>query len=97
MRYFIIPIVDGKNDDVDFRDYVEGFQIESYQRYIALKDTAKAHPDWVEITKAEYEAAKPIPSEPAEPTIELTTIEEQIYAENLYQTALLEMQMLGGI
>ena len=29
--------------------------------------------------------------------IELPTIEEQIYAENLYQTALLEIQMLGGI
>ena len=25
-----------------------------------------------------------------------TTIEEQIYAENLYQTALLEIQMIGG-
>lgn len=25
------------------------------------------------------------------------TIDEQIYAENLYQTALLEMQMLGGV
>lgn len=31
--------------------------------------------------------------EPVEPQI---TLEEQIYAENLYQTALLEMQMLGG-
>lgn len=26
-----------------------------------------------------------------------TSLEEQIYAENLYQTALLEMQMLGGM
>lgn len=25
------------------------------------------------------------------------TIEEQIYAESLYQTALLELQMLGGV
>ena len=31
-----------------------------------------------------------------EPTIESTIIEEQIYAETLYQTALLEMQMLEG-
>lgn len=26
-----------------------------------------------------------------------TTLDEQIYAENLYQTALLEMQALGGM
>ena len=32
--------------------------------------------------------------EPIEPQ---TTIEEQVYAENLFQTALLEMQMLGGM
>lgn len=33
---------------------------------------------------------------PPEPPIQ-TTIEEQIYAENLYQTALLELQMMGGV
>lgn len=37
---------------------------------------------------------KPIEVQPAEPQ---TTLEEQIYAENLYQTALLEMQALGGV
>lgn len=37
----------------------------------------------------------PITSE-IEPTEPKATIEEQIYAENLYQTAVLEMQMLGG-
>lgn len=30
-------------------------------------------------------------------TIVEPTIEEQIYAESLYQTALLEIQMLGGV
>ncbi len=42
------------------------------------------------------EFTEPIPSEPIEPIIELPTIEEQIYAETLYQTALLEIQILGG-
>lgn len=37
----------------------------------------------------------PIPQEIAEEP--QTTIEEQILAENQYQTALLEMQMLGGM
>lgn len=32
-----------------------------------------------------------------EPMKPQTSIKEHIYAENLYQTALLEMQMLGGI
>lgn len=34
---------------------------------------------------------------PDEPIEQQATIEEQILAENQYQTALLEMQMLGGI
>lgn len=37
-----------------------------------------------------------IPTEPIEPDLQ-ATIEEQILAENQYQTALLEMQMLGGM
>lgn len=38
----------------------------------------------------------PIQNDVYEP-IAQTTLEEQILAENQYQTALLEMQMLGGI
>ena len=38
----------------------------------------------------------PIPIETIDQEVE-TTIEEQILAENQYQTALLEIQMLGGM
>lgn len=39
----------------------------------------------------------PVQTELIEPPAPQPTIEEQIYAENLFQTALLEMQMLGGV
>lgn len=39
----------------------------------------------------------PIQTESSELIEPQPTIEEQIYAENLYQTALLEIQMLGGV
>lgn len=49
---------------------------------------------WRKYENGEWSEEKFLPSDP-EP---LSTLEEQIYAENLYQTALLEMQqMLGGV
>lgn len=46
------------------------------------------------------EFTEPVPPEPIEPGpeyIEPPTIEEQILAESLYQTALLEISMIGGV
>lgn len=48
---------------------------------------------WRKYENGEWSEEKYLPPEP-EPQ---TSLEEQIYAENLYQTALIEMQMLGGI
>ncbi|SHN66051.1 hypothetical protein [Desulfitobacterium chlororespirans] len=64
--------------------------------YIVIKDIADLVPQpqegWL------YDEATDTFSPPPEPGPEglQPTLEEQIYAENLYQTALLEMQFLGG-
>lgn len=44
-------------------------------------------------TTISHTVKTPIQTEPETQS----TLEEQLYAENLYQTALLEMQMLGGL
>ena len=54
--------------------------------------SADEHYRWRKYENGEWSEEKFLPQ--LEPQV---TIDEQIYAENLYQTALLEMQMLGGI
>lgn len=65
----------------------DGFLIRNYTRDgINISHTVK------QVISEEIE-----PVELPEPTEPRPTIEQQILAENQYQTALLEMQMLGGM
>ena len=62
---------------------------------VDITDKPEVHEGW-NYNSDTGEFTEPAPPEPIEPVAEPPTIDELIYAENLYQTALLEIQMLGG-
>lgn len=68
---------------VVFREYIEdGYQVTEYTR---------------DGETVSHKVTVPVQSEPIESIVPEPTIEEQILAETNYQTALLEMNIMGGV
>lgn len=86
-----VPLDENGLPDVGNRHIFIGLNISDTEAVCEIDD-GELLPGWIELTEEEFKQYIP----EVEPESTPPTIEEQIYAKTLYQTALLELQALGG-